>query len=178
MLQGALEEIFRTYQPALIRYLRTMAADLADDVASQTWLSVAQSIDGFTGDGNALRGWILTIGRRRLVDEFRRHARRPEVVAAVPEVVDSETPDDVIVAQVGWAQRLIGQLPPQQGEVVLLRVIGGLSVAETAEVTGHTPGNVRVLAHRGLAGLLELLAGDDEAAEDLALISRVTQADL
>ena len=163
--RSALDMIFRAYHPALIRYLGTRAPDLADDVASQTWVSVAESIPGFEGDGAALRGWIVTIGRRRLVDEFRRQGRRLDDPAPIPEIVDSATPEDVVTSRVGWAQRLLSQLPPRQADVVMMRVIGGLSVDEVAAATGLTRANVRVLSHRGLARLQELLADDPEAAE-------------
>lgn len=171
--RSALEVIFRVYQPALTRYLSTRAADLADDVASQTWVSVAESIPRFEGDAIALRGWILTIGRRRLTDEFRRRGRRLDDAAAVPAVADNVTPEDVVTSRVGWAQRLLSQLPPQQADVVMMRVIGGLSVDEVAAATNLTRANVRVLSHRGLARLQELVAGDPEAAESAAIRGRL-----
>jgi RNA polymerase sigma-70 factor (ECF subfamily) len=53
---------------------------------------------------------------------------------------------------------LIAALPPAQAEVVILRAVVGLSVAEVASVVGRTPGAVRVLACRGLRRLNHLLA--------------------
>ncbi len=163
--RSALEEIFRAHQPALLRYLGVRAADLADDVASQTWVSVAESISRFEGGGESLRGWILTIGRRRLVDEYRRRGRRLDDSGEVPDVAGGVTPEDVVASRVGWAQRLVSQLPPRQADVVMMRVIGGLSVDEVATATGLTRANVRVLSHRGLARLQELVADDEETAE-------------
>jgi RNA polymerase sigma-70 factor (ECF subfamily) len=55
---------------------------------------------------------------------------------------------------------LVAELPPDQAEVVALRVVGGLEVAEVAKIVGKRPGTVRVLAHRGL----RRLAGRVEAA--------------
>ena len=173
--RSALEAIFRVYQPALIRYLGTRPPDLADDVASQTWVSVAESIAGFEGDGMALRGWILTIGYRRLVDEFRRQGRRLDDPAEIPEISDDVTPEDVVTSRVGWAQRLLSELPAQQADVVMLRVIGGLSVEAVATATGLTRANVRVLSHRGLARLQDLVARDPEAAASENMRSDVTE---
>jgi RNA polymerase sigma-70 factor (ECF subfamily) len=56
------------------------------------------------------------------------------------------------------ALALIGQLPPGQAEIVTLRTVAGLSVEQVAEIVGKRPGAVRVLAHRGLRRLAELLA--------------------
>jgi RNA polymerase sigma-70 factor, ECF subfamily len=44
----------------------------------------------------------------------------------------------------------IAGLPPDQAEVVLLRVLGGLSVKDVAAILGKRPGTVRVLQHRAL----------------------------
>ena len=55
------------------------------------------------------------------------------------------------------ALALIAQLPPDQAEVVMLRVVAGLDVARVATIVGKRPGTVRVLGHRGLRRLAELL---------------------
>ena len=133
-----MEAIFRAYQPALIRYLGTRAPDLAADVASQTWVSVAESITRFDGDGHALRGWIITIGRRRLADELRRRGRRMEDPGELPAVADDTTTEDLVFGGADWARGMLRQLPPQQADIVMLRVIGGLSVDEVAAETGLT----------------------------------------
>jgi RNA polymerase sigma-70 factor (ECF subfamily) len=51
------------------------------------------------------------------------------------------------------ALALVAELPPDQAEVVALRVLGDLEVAEVARIVGKRPGAVRVLAHRGLRRL-------------------------
>ena len=53
------------------------------------------------------------------------------------------------------ALALVAELPPDQAEVVALRVLAGLEVAEVARIVGKRPGTVRVLAHRGLRRLAE-----------------------
>jgi hypothetical protein len=52
--------------------------------------------------------------------------------------------------------------------VVLLRAVAGFSVAEVAQMTDRSPGSVRVLAHRGLQRVLELLAEQDLLPSRLA----------
>ncbi|HEY3096821.1 MAG TPA: sigma factor-like helix-turn-helix DNA-binding protein [Acidimicrobiia bacterium] len=54
-------------------------------------------------------------------------------------------------------------LPRDQAEVILLRVLGGLTVDEVAAIVDKRPGNVRVLQHRGLRRLAERIS--DEAPE-------------
>ena len=56
---------------------------------------------------------------------------------------------------------LVADLPPDQAEVVLLRVVAGLGVDEVAEIMGKRPGTVRVLQHRALRRLAQIHATED-----------------
>jgi DNA-directed RNA polymerase specialized sigma24 family protein len=63
--------IFRDVQPVLVRYLRVVAPDAADDVAGDTWVHVVDGLTGFRGDEAAFRAWLFTIARHRAVDRGR-----------------------------------------------------------------------------------------------------------
>jgi RNA polymerase sigma-70 factor (ECF subfamily) len=147
--------LWRTLQPALLRYLRVVVGDAAEDVASETWLQAARDLHRFEGDGTAFRGWLFRIARHRGIDEKRRAARRREDPAdALP---GNQTRDAAAEAQeqsdTGWALARIASLPPDQAEAVMLRVVAGLDVATTAQVLGKRPGAVRVATMRGLRRL-------------------------
>jgi len=157
--QAAFSEIFDRTQPALLRYLRSLAPDAAEDIASETWLSVVRDLRSFTGDEKAFRGWVFTIGRHRMVDAHRANVRRPAVAVAEPHTASDAAiaPDtaQVVVerAETRRALALIATLPPDQAEAILLRVVAGLEVAQVARVMSRSPGAVRVLTHRGLKTL-------------------------
>ena len=150
--------LWRALQPALLRYLRVVAGDAAEDVASETWLQTVRDLPKFTGDVQAFRVWLFRVARNRGIDEQRRVGRRRE---DLPGIVDpagtSAAPDAAAEAiersETGWALELIGSLPREQAEAVMLRVVAGLDVAQTAQVLGKRPGAVRVAAMRGLRRL-------------------------
>ena len=52
----------------------------------------------------------------------------------------------------------VAALPPQQAEVILLRVVAGLDTEAVARIVGRSPGAVRVAAHRGLRRLSQMIA--------------------
>ncbi|HWN28280.1 MAG TPA: sigma factor-like helix-turn-helix DNA-binding protein, partial [Actinomycetospora sp.] len=58
---------------------------------------------------------------------------------------------------------LLAQLPAKQREILVLRVVVGLSAEETALAVGSTPGAVRVAQHRAVAKLRGVLGDPDEA---------------
>ena len=55
------------------------------------------------------------------------------------------------------AAQALAQLTPDQREVILLRVVADLSVADAAEVLGKQPGAIKTLQRRALASLRRLL---------------------
>jgi RNA polymerase sigma-70 factor (ECF subfamily) len=152
----AFRVLYRDVQPRLLRYLRALVGEDAEDVASETWLQVARDLPRFAGDPIAFRVWLFRIARHRAIDDRRRAWRRREESR---DHVETGRPAPDAAAEViehagtEWALRLIGELPPDQAEAVLLRVVAGLDVAGTAEVLGKRPGAVRIAAMRGLRRL-------------------------
>ncbi len=163
--EAAFAILFRSVQPALLRYLRTLARNLydgtADDVAADTWVQVVRGLNRFRGDEYGFRGWVFTIARARLTDARRRAGRLPIPQEEAPTPVDVTVPSAADTIEVLFtterALALIGALPRAQAEVVLLRYVVGFDVAETARILDQRPGTVRVTAHRALRRLEEHL---------------------
>ena len=168
----ALSELFRAYQPALLRYLRAQEPHVADDLASEVWIGAARGLSRFVGDETAFRSWLFTIARHQLIGHRRRLVRQRTDLVATDDldiVADLGAPDDPAAAILdrlgaqGAIDELVAGLPPEQAEAVLLRVVAGLSVAETAAIMGRPAGTVRVLCHRALRRMAEQL-GDKVSA--------------
>jgi RNA polymerase sigma-70 factor, ECF subfamily len=117
--------LYRSVQPALLRYLRVL---VGEDVASKAWLQIARDLACFRGDGDGFRGWATTIARHRAMDHLRRQRRRPVVAGPVEELADPPGPEDTAESAVDAvatdaALALIARLPRDQAEAVLLRVV-------------------------------------------------------
>lgn len=166
--EAAFTELFRAMNPSVVRYLRVLAGPtLCEDLAAETWIAALRGFAAFTGDERSLRAWLLTIARARWVDAVRAHTRRPELVTdAPPDVASGDDVHAMVEAGMSTdlALSLIGKLPPDQAEVIALRVVGQLEVGEVAELTGKTANHVRVLAHRGLKRLAQMLADTPDPA--------------
>jgi RNA polymerase sigma-70 factor (ECF subfamily) len=163
--EWAISVLYRDLQPSLLRYLRSQAPADGDDLASEVWLDAASSLPRFQGDEAAFRRWLFTIARRRLIDLRRRDGRRRAVLDPLEspfEASDATDPEARLLAsgETEAALTRVGSLPPDQAEVVLLRVLGGFTVEDVAAIVGKKPGAIRVLQHRGLKRLAEDLAGD------------------
>ena len=161
--EAAFVELFRSVQPSLLRYLTTLGGGLAEDVASDTWVTVVRGLGAFRGDEKGWRSWVFTIAHSRLRDAQRKAARTPMPVDTDDLLRDRAGSVDVgaeieEMFSTEAALELIGCLPTEQAEVVLLRHIAGMEVADVAAVVGKRPGTVRVTAHRALKRLADLLA--------------------
>jgi RNA polymerase sigma-70 factor, ECF subfamily len=157
--------LWRELQPPLLRYLSVAAGGTAEDLASETWARVAQDLSRFAGDEAGFRAWVFTIARHRLLDWRRREARARVVPRSNEQLsglgaADDPAADALEHLTTDGALALIARLPADQAEVVMLRAVAGLDVARVANIVGKRPGAVRVLAHRGLRRLAELLAVD------------------
>jgi RNA polymerase sigma-70 factor (ECF subfamily) len=156
--EWALATLYRDLQPLVLRYLSAQRPGDAEDLASETWLGVAEGLMRFKGDEAGFRRWVFTIARRRLLDARRRdirHRTHPVPPEDLPEQgwtgnVEEEALEEI--STVAALQR-VAALPPDQAEVVLLRVIGGFTGPEVAAITGKRPGAVRVLQFRALSRL-------------------------
>jgi RNA polymerase sigma-70 factor (ECF subfamily) len=153
---------YRAFAPAVLAFLRSQRAPDPEDLLGEVFLHVARSIHRFRGDDDDLRRWVFTIARNRLIDERRRRARRPlERWGEVPERAALDTADVIDPALVA----ALDQLTPEQREVILLRFVADLSLAEVAEITGRDVGAVKSMQHRARAQLARTLGLPGDAEE-------------
>ncbi|MBO3738433.1 RNA polymerase sigma factor [Actinoplanes flavus] len=162
----AFRRLYRAQQPALVRYLRVLVGDDAEDVASESWLQIARDLRTFSGDWDGFRGWTATIARHRAMDLLRAQRRRPQAGVPVEFLAEMSAGDDTAdraleLVTTEDAVALIASLPPEMAEAVMLRVVVGLDATSTGRILGRRAGTVRTAAYRGLRQLAAKLAQRD-----------------
>lgn len=160
----AWESIYRDMAGGLAGFFRGRGVGDVEDLVSETFLSVARDIHRFTGSESDFRAWVFTIAHRRLVDDWRTRGR--SVPIAESEFAEAEAErrwlgdverEAMTAMSLIEVNALIKHLTKQQRDVVLLRVVGDLSVAETAKVLETSEGAVRALQKRALKELRNLI---------------------
>jgi RNA polymerase sigma-70 factor (ECF subfamily) len=161
----AFGELWRRHHPMLLRYLRVLVPDAAEDVASETWIAVVRALHRFEGDEQNFRTWLITIARNRAMDYGRSRQRQPVMLQADDELDDHPAPaadPAVVVVEALSAHEAVDlvtrTLPPLQAEAVILRSVLGLDVSEVARIMNKRDGTIRVLSHRGLRRLEQTFA--------------------
>ncbi|WP_436792710.1 RNA polymerase sigma factor [Actinospongicola halichondriae] len=147
--------VYEDLAPAVLGYFRAQRMRDPEGLTGDVFVAVTEKLAGFRGDDHALRRWVFTIAHHRRVDEIRRVARRPETVVEHPTVPPTMDPTPVDPALV----RALDRLTPDQRDVVVLRYVVDLAVADVAKVLGKRAGAVKMLQARALTALADDLGG-------------------
>jgi len=144
-------------------YLRKRLAGLPDEVEDLVQESLlAMHNQRHTYDaGQPLTAWIHAIAKYKLIDLLRRRARRDLLTDPLDEEFDFASPADTEAADARRdLGKLLAQLPDRQRLPIVHMKLDGLSVAETARLTGMSESAVKVGVHRGMKALAAMVRGD------------------
>ena len=157
----ALGMVYRLLSPKVLGYLKAHGAEDPEGLTNEVFLHVLRRLGGLAGGPAGLRTFVFSVAHARLVDDVRRHSRRPAEHPYEPELDERQT-DSAEQAVLSGADAptldaMLAQLNADQRSVVTLRVLGDLSVEQTAEILGKTPGAVKQLQRRGLLALRSMM---------------------
>ena len=166
-----IERLLALIRPWAVRYCRArfgrqerMYAS-ADDVAQEVCLGVLTALPSYRDQGRPFLAFVYGIAAHKVADAHRSAARnKSEPVAEFPDAPEPRDGPEQHAMNgelSGRMARLMSTLPPKQREILVLRVVVGLSAEETADAVGSTPGAVRVAQHRALNRLRKALAAEE-----------------
>ena len=154
----ALEELYLSMRSRLGAFVAARGVTEVDDLVSETFLGAFRSLPTFRGGEAEFRAWLFRIARNKLIDCYRAQGRRP-VTVAFPDGLDPVGGDveTEAEAELGRADllRLFQTLSADQAEVLLLRLVGDLTVAQVAQVMDRSEGAIKAHQRRALAHLRE-----------------------
>jgi RNA polymerase sigma-70 factor (ECF subfamily) len=171
--RSAIEELLVVVRPVVVRYCRarlgTQSRSLvtADDVAQEVCLAVLRALPSYREQGRPFLSFVYGIAAHKVADAHRLTMRgqRVESYSEVPDAPDviALSPEQLAIngEMTEKMNGLLSQLPVLQREIIVCRVVLGMSAEETAESVGSTPGAVRVAQHRALGKLRSMLGGLD-----------------
>jgi RNA polymerase sigma-70 factor (ECF subfamily) len=132
---------------------------VADDVAQEVCLAVLAALPRYRDMGRPFASFVFGIASHKVADAVRTASRLAVPFEDLPDGPDERPgPEETVVAYIE-AERtraLLARLPDHLRELLILRVVTGLSAEETGNVLGMSAGAVRVAQHRALARLRAL----------------------
>lgn len=174
---GAVAALYESYFPRVFRYImaRTGRVQDAEDLAQDVLLKVIEAIDRFQWRESPFSAWVFRIARNEFINKWRKDSRRVGVYLSnelhvetrrnpltYEGLVDDQTLGDIDQrldkqADLNRVAQACRFLTDAQREVIYLRFAADLTVAETAATMGKGEVNVKVIQHKAIARLRELL---------------------
>lgn len=160
----AWRQLYDDLAPVVAGYIRAQGVRDVDDVCGDVWLSITRGIATFSGSAAGFRSWVFVIVHRRVLDHRRRDGRRRE--APEPDLdldamaEPARAAEDDVLRRLAF-DRVVGvleRLAPDQRDVLVLRVVADLTVAQVAEVLGKTEGSVKALQRRGFGAVRRMFS--------------------
>ena len=162
---AAFTAIYDAYSPRVRRFLRHQLgnADLAEELLQRTFVKMIEALPRYESRGLPFGAWVFRIARNSVIDH--RRTAHPAVPLDAAAGRQSDVGDPVSTAERGQDRDVLraalDALPPDQRQVLVWRFFAELSPAETAALMGRSNGAVRVLQHRALVRLREILEPAD-----------------
>ena len=159
---AAIESLLRQIHPMVVRYCRARLGHIsghyqvADDVAQEVCIAVLSALPRYRDMGRPFASFVFGIASHKVADARRNAARLAIPTEDLPDGPDDRPgPEETVVAYIEAerARALLARLPVHQRELLVLRVLSGMSAQETGNVLGMSAGAVRVAQHRALARL-------------------------
>lgn len=169
---AAIESLLEHIRPMIVRYCRARLGrvaghyHVADDVAQEVCIAVLSALPRYRDMGRPFASFVFGIAAHKVADAMRSAARLAVPTEDLPDGPDEQPgPEETVVAylEAERARALLARLPGHLRELVIMRVVAGLSAEETGNVLGMSAGAVRVAQHRALARL-RALAGEESIA--------------
>ncbi|WP_460365313.1 sigma-70 family RNA polymerase sigma factor [Actinocorallia lasiicapitis] len=169
---GATEVLIGQVRPMVVRYCRARLGRVsgqyhaADDVAQEVCIAVLSALPRYRDMGRPFASFVFGIAAHKIADALRSAIRTAVPTEDLPDGPDERPgPEETAIRylEAEQARDLLDRLPEQQRELVLLRVVAGLSAEETGNVLGMTAGAVRVAQHRALARLRAMAVAMEES---------------
>lgn len=161
----AVEALIEQVRPMVVRYCRTRLGrfsgqyHIADDVAQEVCIAVLSALPRYRKEGRPFASFVYGIASHKVADAMRSALRAAVPTEDLPDAPDEHPGPEETVVRHHEAQRaraLLARLPDNQRDLLILRVIAGLTAEETGQMLGMTPGAVRVAQHRALSRLRTL----------------------
>jgi RNA polymerase sigma-70 factor (ECF subfamily) len=151
---AAFTAIYHALAGKVAGFVRGRGVRDVDDVVNEVFLGVFRNFATFDGDASAFRSWLFTIARFKAADSLRAAGRsQSTTVAELPDVSAGNVEVDAMDSLSGDISELLDVLTDEQREVILLRIVADLSLAQVAEITNRPAGAVKSIQHRALASL-------------------------
>ena len=153
--------LYERYQAGVFRYLYYRVGDrqAAEDLTGEVFLRMIGALPRYRQGGVPFKAWIFQIARNLAVDHFRKQSVRDHVgldeALVDPQEAVEEAADRSLTSEA--LKAALQSLTVDQREVILLRFVAGMPIAQVAGILNKSESAVKALQRRGLNALRKIL---------------------
>ena len=161
--ESAFSLLYDEYFNKVYRYVVTQVGNQteAEDLTQEVFIKALHAIGSYKQKGAPFASWLFRIARNNIIDFWRK--QKGKKTTSIDEAASLASEDDPVdmterrseAALLADALKLI---PQAQKEVVSLRFVSGLSIAEVAQVLGKKEGTVKALQFNGMVSMRKILS--------------------
>jgi RNA polymerase sigma-70 factor, ECF subfamily len=155
----AIGTLYDAHHQPIFRYVWSRVGDqqLAEDLTGETFTRMVTALPGYQPTAVPFRAWLYRIARNLIIDHHRsQNGQTPASLDAAEHISSEGGQPGPMVEQKLTLERIrsaLSRIDPAQQEVIVLRFMAGLSLAEAAQALEKTVPAVKSLQHRGLTSL-------------------------
>ncbi|MCX7670432.1 MAG: sigma-70 family RNA polymerase sigma factor [Anaerolineae bacterium] len=159
----ALGQIYDRFVERIYAYIyhRVGQAELAEDLTGQVFMRMLEAIRSGQGWKTSFSGWLYRIAHNLVIDFYRRRSRASfvDIDEAPPLAVTEEEPFRKVQATLDREdlRAALNQLTEEQAQVITLRFLEDLSIAEVAAIMGKNEGAIKALQYRAILALRRIM---------------------
>jgi RNA polymerase sigma-70 factor (ECF subfamily) len=160
--QIAFTRIYDEYFTKVYRYVYSHVGNQseAEDLTQDVFIKALHAIGSYKFKGAPFSAWLFRIAHNQIIDYWRKQKKEKTTTLEEAITVADENDPVTISEQISDSEELataLKQIPEAQGEVISLRFISGLSIAEVAETLGKREGTIKALQFKGIASLKKIM---------------------
>ncbi|MGQ9490327.1 MAG: sigma-70 family RNA polymerase sigma factor [Anaerolineae bacterium] len=137
------------------------SAELAEDITGQVFMRMLEAIKAGRPWQTSFFGWLYRIAHNLVIDHYRERSRASfvDIDEAAPVQAHEGDPFQSVETQMNKARlhAALALITEEQAQVITLRFLEGLSIAETAEIMGKTEGAIKALQYRAVLALKRVM---------------------
>jgi len=149
----AYDRLHRQLARSITGFVTVRGAEDPEAMTNEVFLKAFRALDSFDGEEPDFGSWVFSIARNALIDGHRRSARRPQLASRADidiEVSPSAEAEAMDVLSMERVTSMLASLSDDQREVITLRLVADLSLAQVAEIVGKPVTAVKALQRRGI----------------------------
>lgn len=141
-------------------YYRTGSVEDARDLTQEVFIKAWKGLPKYKKTKTPFLGWLFTISHNRVIDYYRTKKDYAYLNDEITMEDREKSPEKLVEAQFTQQEvrRAILQLPEEQQQVILMSFIEGFEYSEIAIALNKSEGNIRVIVHRALKKMREILS--------------------